>query len=47
MMFHEGDLQSGIALAVQEGKAVVCFVRGKFTRLLSGPTVLNTFGEDR
>ncbi|KAF7512347.1 hypothetical protein GJ744_001915 [Endocarpon pusillum] len=25
-MFHEGDLQSGIALAVQQSKAVLCFV---------------------
>ncbi|KAF2397444.1 hypothetical protein EJ06DRAFT_584383 [Trichodelitschia bisporula] len=25
-MFHEGDLQSGIALAVQTSKAVLCFV---------------------
>lgn len=26
-MFYEGSLQSGIALALQESKAVVCFVR--------------------
>jgi hypothetical protein len=29
-MFHEGDLQSGIALAVRELKLVICFVRGSF-----------------
>lgn len=28
-MFHEGSLQSGIALAIQEQKLVACFVRGK------------------
>lgn len=28
-MFHEGDLQSGIGLAVQQSKAVLCFVHGK------------------
>lgn len=27
-MFHEGDLQSGIALAVQTQKAVFCFIHG-------------------
>lgn len=27
-MFHEGDLQSGIALAVKQSKAVFCFVHG-------------------
>ena len=27
-MFHDGDLQSGIALAVQQSKAVLCFVQG-------------------
>lgn len=27
-MFHEGSLQSGIALAIQEQKLVACFVRG-------------------
>lgn len=27
-MFYQGDLQSGIALAVRETKSVVCFVRG-------------------
>jgi hypothetical protein len=27
-MFHDGDLQSGIALAVHSQKAVLCFVRG-------------------
>ncbi|KAF2103942.1 hypothetical protein NA57DRAFT_50798 [Rhizodiscina lignyota] len=26
-MFHEGDLQSGIALAIQQNKIVACFVR--------------------
>lgn len=28
-MFHEGSLQSGIALAIQESKLVACFVRGE------------------
>jgi hypothetical protein len=28
MMFYQGDLQSGIALAVRDAKSVVCFVRG-------------------
>jgi len=28
-MFHDGDLQSGIARAVQESKSVVCFVNGE------------------
>ena len=27
-MFHEGDLQSGIAKAVADSKAVLCFVHG-------------------
>lgn len=27
-MFHQGSLQSGIALAIQEQKLVACFVRG-------------------
>ncbi|TID17105.1 putative exopolygalacturonase X [Venturia nashicola] len=26
-MFHQGDLQSGIALAIQQSKSVACFVR--------------------
>lgn len=26
-MFHEGDLQSGISLAIQEQKLVACFIR--------------------
>jgi hypothetical protein len=28
-MFHEGSLQSGIALAIQQQKLVACLVRGK------------------
>lgn len=28
IMFHEGTLQSGIALAIKEQKLVACFVRG-------------------
>jgi hypothetical protein len=28
-MFHKGDLQSGIALAVQQAKSVLCFVKGE------------------
>lgn len=27
-MFYQGDLKSGIALAVQQSKAVLCFVHG-------------------
>ena len=27
-MFFEGDLQSGIALALSESKSVACFVKG-------------------
>lgn len=27
-MFYSGGLQAGISLAVTEGRAVVCFVRG-------------------
>lgn len=34
-MFFEGDLQSGIALAIKDSKLVACFVRGE-TRSLSG-----------
>ncbi|KAF2415795.1 hypothetical protein EJ08DRAFT_654828 [Tothia fuscella] len=26
-MFHDGDLQSGIAIAIREAKSVVCFIR--------------------
>jgi len=29
-MFYEGDLQSGITLAVQQAKSVLCFVIGEF-----------------
>jgi hypothetical protein len=28
MMFYDGDLQSGIALAVREAKSVICFIQG-------------------
>lgn len=28
-LFYPGSLQDGIALAVRETKAVVCFVRGR------------------
>jgi hypothetical protein len=34
-MFHEGSLQSGIALAIQQQKLVACFVQGKFVNLQS------------
>jgi hypothetical protein len=27
-MFHQGDLQSGVAAALQTSKAVVCFITG-------------------
>ena len=29
-MFYHGSLQEGIALAVSQSKAVICFVRGAF-----------------
>jgi UBX domain len=29
-MFHQGDIRSGISLAVQQSKAVICFVYGAF-----------------
>lgn len=29
-MFYHGSLQEGIALAVSQSKAVICFVRGTF-----------------
>lgn len=29
-IFYQGSLQEGIALAVREAKAVVCFVRGRY-----------------
>jgi hypothetical protein len=32
-MFHDGDLQSGIALAIQQSKSVACFVRGLQNRI--------------
>lgn len=28
-VFYQGTLQDGIALAMREAKAVVCFVRGR------------------
>ena len=38
-MFYEGDLQSGIGLAVQQSKAVLCFVHG---RLPARPNVADS-----
>jgi len=35
-MFHKGDLQSGIASALQQSKAVLCFIHGLFE---SAPSV--------
>ena len=32
-MFYEGDLQSGIALALAESKLVACFVRSEYWNL--------------
>ena len=29
VMFYDGDLKSGIALALKDSKYVACFVRGK------------------
>ena len=34
-MFFQGSLQEGIALAVSQAKAVVCFVRGALDLRLS------------
>jgi hypothetical protein len=34
-MFYEGDLQSGIALALAESKLVACFVRSEFLQCSS------------
>jgi hypothetical protein len=41
MMFHQGDLQSGIALAVKDTKSVVCFVRGMSSTSLSFPASIS------
>jgi len=30
-MFFEGDIQSGIALAIRQAKQVVCFIQGAIT----------------
>lgn len=32
-MFYEGDLQSGIALAMQQAKMVLCFVTGELPQV--------------
>ncbi len=36
-MFYEGDLQSGITLAIQQAKLVVCFVHGACSSILPHP----------
>lgn len=33
-MFFDGDLQTGIALALSESKSVACFVKGTSLRTL-------------
>ena len=33
-MFFDGDLQSGIALALRENKSVACFVKGVSLHIL-------------
>ena len=32
-MFYEGDVQSGINLAIQQNKSVVCFIKGTLRRI--------------
>lgn len=44
-MFHEGDLQSGIGLAVQQAKAVLCFVHGEI--MLLGFSLIHRLTESR
>lgn len=36
IMFYEGDIQGGIAQALQESKSVVCFVKGTRTTQNTG-----------
>ncbi|KIW13311.1 hypothetical protein PV08_08499 [Exophiala spinifera] len=40
-MFHEGDLQSGIGLALQQSKAVLCFVQDQSEASREWESVLN------
>jgi hypothetical protein len=44
-MFHEGDLQSGIATALQQSKAVFCFIYGVFNQSLTA-TVTDIYKDD-
>jgi hypothetical protein len=39
-MFHDGDLQSGIALAVESQRAVLCFIYGMPPLVIHDPTHL-------
>ena len=41
-MFYSGDIQSGINLALQQNKLVVCFVRGEYNSMVT----FNPFGPD-
>lgn len=41
-MFHEGDLQSGIATAIQQNKHVVCFVAGEHIQMYLSEAHNNT-----
>jgi UBX domain len=45
MMFYEGDLQSGIALAVQQAKVVLCFVRDESSTSEQWEAVLSDIAE--
>src|ERR1700738_961877 len=45
IMFYEGDLQSGIALAVQQAKAVLCFVKDESSTSEQWEAVLSDIAE--
>jgi hypothetical protein len=45
-MFYQGDLQSGIALAMQSQKHVVCLVCGQCDAFICTTNARLTFGSD-
>lgn len=45
-MFHQGDLQSGISLAIQEQKLVACFVRQGKLLALNSMALADTIADD-
>lgn len=46
-MFHEGDIQSGIALALKESRYVICLVRGTSdAELLTLASLLTRYAAD-